>query len=371
MADVPSTIADIRAFIKAVKDFKNSNAKSLPERAQPASIMSKIFVDDAIAGEDIMVDLVGALNQLYVSYVFAALGMESYIDECRTVADLTRMISTESLVDTMDVVDNFGKLKPSLEQETYPGQSFEEPPDPQEPHYSEHYDRKAELGAKTVQLESSEQRLVSGRVVEMGVTNKAGTTTNVRVLVQLIPRVIETSIAGAFLGMNIPHDVRKRFKRAMAGEIRFMKDFIFSLDQIQQHRENLKKDRTGDFKEMLSKQNNSLYKYWANIFRIDINYNAASSVLVMDKNTFRKMLSDVGIKKFDEKNKAKFFSKSFMMMLAVVDTDYNTVDLYTSGIKGYGQYSFAEMEKVGSSKGKGMDLKDIMTVFGRGNTASF
>lgn len=357
MADATNVVRSIGGVVRYIKDFKNSNARSLPERAQPASIVSKLFIDDTVAEEDIMLDLIGALNQLYVAYIFAALGMESYVDSARTVKDISKLVSTEAFLD--DSVDKLYRelgdnLVPTMEQNVQPGS---------EPARG----KSGEFSASSVQLEKSEQRLIAGRVVEVGVTNQAGTTSNVRIMMQLVPRIISSDIAEAFLSMNVPPSVRHRFKQVMAGEIRFMKDFVLAMDQIREHRERLKQDRTGDFKEMLSKQNNSLLKYWNNILRIEPNYNSASSVLIMDKQTFKKALSDSGIDKFDEKARAQFFSKSFMMMMAVIDTDYNTVDLYLNGIKGVGQYSFNEIEKVGSSKGQGLSLKDVMSVFGRGN----
>lgn len=347
MAKVPK-YQDIKKLAEEIRGLKTEADKrtsgSLPERIKPATVISRVYVDESVADEDIATELLGALNQLYVAYVFTALGLESYVDSARSVEDITSLVATESLQDPVEMVEKNTGEKVNVEVST-----------------------EAERG-DVKSLEQQEQRLLAGRVIEMTISNEAGGETTVRVIVQLIPRIITEDVAGAFFGLNIPTSAKRRFKQVLAGEISFIKDFLFALDRIKQHRENLKEDKTGDFKEMMDRQNNSLLKYWMNLSTVKPNYNSASSILVLDKNTFQRMLTEQGAE-FDEKMKSRFFAKSLMMMLVVVDTSYNVVDLYTAGISDKGTYSFDIIEKVGSSKGKGMDLKDVMAVFGRGNNA--
>jgi hypothetical protein len=372
LQDIIDARNGVSNLIKAVRDITSKNAQSLPERAQAASAVSRVYVASGIADEDIMLPLVGTLNQLYVAYIMTVLGMESIIDGGKTVADITRLVSSENLVDPVMLADAAFSGKVSASVENVSEDILERIEEIwNEPGTKTSGGSSTKLtDSKVVGLDDKELHLVAGRVVEVGITGAGGKTIPLRVYAQLVPRIVDDEVAGAFVGLNAKSPALRRLRRAKVGEIKFWKDFVFSLDRIAKVRSALKKDKTGDLQNMIEHQDSSLLKHWMSMARVANNYNSASSVMIIGKDQFQKELASNGVS-FDASTQAKFFKTSLMMMLAVVSTDYNTIELYTNGIKGKGEYSFDAIEKVGSAKTGGMDVKDVMTMFGRGNNARF
>ncbi len=374
LSEVHDSILSLRDMIR---DVRETGAKSLSQRAKAATAISRVYVDMAVADDDIVLPLIGAINQIYVAYIITVLGLESFIAKGVKMRDLTGLVATESLLDEVAIIDKyFGKSVVSLEdikqtikdgaQDLKDGID-QRSLDRNDPYRTDEQVKSgsARSGAKIVQLTPSEQHLVTGRLIELDITTESGGSAPLRIYSQLVPRIVEPEVAGAFVTTNIPNSLRRRLSQLKAGEIRFWKDFVFAVDRLKALQDALKKDKTGELAGMVAGQNNALMRYMLSLSHIAPNANTASAVMIVDSKTFDKYLTADG-KRFDDKEQSKFFSSSFMFMLAVVDRDYNEIDLYTHGIKGHGNYSFSAIEKVGSSKSQGMDLKDVMTVFGRG-----
>lgn len=374
ISDVTDSIVDLRNMIQ---DARERSAKSLSQRAKAAMAISRVYIDKAIADDEILLDLIGAINQLYVAYIITVLGLESFVAKGQKMRDITGLVATESLIDEVAIIDHyFGKaiidteaIGDKIKEATkeWVDRRAEERDDRKNPTRSEDQVRSgsARSGAKLVQLTPAEQNLVTGRLIELEITTEAGGSVPIRIYSQLVPRIIDAEVAGAFLTTNIPSSLHQRLRQLRAGEIRFWKDFVFALDRLKLLQEAYKNDDTGEFAAMMAKKNNALMRYMLSLSNIAPNANTASAVMIMDSKTFNNALTADG-KSFTDTAQATFFAKSFMFILAVVDRDYNEVDLYTHGIKGHGTYSYSAIQKVGSTRSNGMDLKDVMTVFGRG-----
>jgi len=365
MGAIADTHNGIANMYRAIRAWVSSNSQSLPQRAQRATAVSRVYIGASVADEEIMMPLIGVLNQLYLGYVLTVLSLESVIARGRTVADITQVVATEGLIDPITLADRaFGGVSASTEDF---GDKFDDIWNEQSPEY--HGIKGKSGGAKLVELNTKEQHLVTGRVVDLDITTESGGIVPLRVAVQLIPRVLSDLVAGAFLGLNTDASISRRLRQVRVGQISFFHDFIFALDRIKKLKEALKQDSSGDLSDMLSQQSNSLAKHGLNLTRISNGYNSASGVMIISKEAFERELSDAGAT-FDTKSQQSFFSKSYMMMLAVIDQAHNIVDLYTHGIKGHAEYSFASIEKVGSSK-SGIDVKDVMSLMSQGNAPRF
>jgi hypothetical protein len=376
--NVMGTVADVQQgvsnLVDAVARARDNSAQSLSERAKAATVISRVFVDNNVAGEEIMLPLVGTLTQIYIAYLVTALGLESFVADGLSVRHLTQMVATEGLLDARDLIGrHFGNLKSSSEGL---GDKIEEEwnkPNPRDRRDDRDLDAAAVRAfgrSGLMDLDKAEQHLIAGRLVEVSINTARGGTVPLRIYTQLVPRIVAPEVAGAFIGLSLDGSLSRRWRKVRNGEIALFRDFILNVDRIKEHRNLLKKDTTGDLAEMMARSQNSLMKYWMSLSGIRPNFNTASGVLIISKEELKHQMDEAGYRKFDRKAKGRFFHESFMMMLAVVDRQYNTVELYTHGIDGRGEYSYSEIEKVGSAKKGGLDLKDVMSVFSRGNMVS-
>lgn len=331
------------SLVKFIRETKAGMSVSLPERAKAATVISRVYIDNELGEEEILLPLCNTMSQMYIAYVMTVLGLEQHVTGSKNVSDITRVVSSESLADPVrTIMDNFGTDEVSMEG-----------------------DVKHSTGTENVTLSDKEAQLVSGKLIEMGIGTDSGGIVPVRILVQLIPQLIRSEIAGGFLGLNLKPS--KEMRRAMrkSGQISFFKDFLFCRDRLKELKDRLRNDETGQLAAMVSQKTNKLTRYWLNLAANTPNYNAAGGVLLISRSTFQKELSNLGIK-FDSRAVNDFFKQSMLMQLVVVDNRYNEVDIYTHGIRDHGTYTFDMINKVGSSK-QGVDIKDLMTMMANGS----
>ena len=92
-----STVTDLVQMFSTAKDYwKKGTTPSLTAYTKQVNIMSRLYIEDSILRDDICVPLVGVLNQLYVSYILAALNMDAKCVDGRTVREQLETVATEN-----------------------------------------------------------------------------------------------------------------------------------------------------------------------------------------------------------------------------------------------------------------------------------
>lgn len=335
--DIRSTLRDL---VDEIRRIREGLSISLTEYTRDANVISKVYIEKSIVNDEIAIPLMATLNQMYIGFVMTALNLNAYVDQTRTVRDRIRTISTESYVDALDVIENnFSKLEYSTE-------------------------------ASTVKLDNEVQKLVVGRIVEMDMgipSGKDGKIQSMKVYlnVMLIPNAIDSKVAEQVIAINYSPPISQRLRRVMAGEIKFWKDFVLAQDLIKQHKEALKHDKTGMLYEMSRSSQNALAQTLLGLFIEEPKHNLANSILVIDKASFKKACVQAGINFDDYITRQKFFVKSMMMMIVVVDTMYNLVEMYFNGLKNKGEYTYNMINKAGKEKSD-IDMKNLMTMYAQG-----
>jgi len=336
--DIRSTLRDI---VDEIRRIREGLSISLTEYTRDANIISKVYIEKSIINDEIAIPLMATLNQMYVGFVMTALGLNTYVDHSRTVRDRIRTISTESYIDALDIIENnFSKLEYSTE------------------------------ASGPVKLDTDVQKLVVGRIVEMDMgipSSKDGKIQSMKVYlnVMLIPNSIDNKVAEQVIAINYSPPISQRLRRVMAGEIKFWKDFVLAQDLIKQHKEALKHDKSGILYEMSKASQNALAQTLLGLFIEEPKHNLANSILIIDKVSFKKACTQAGINFDDYITRQKFFVKSMMMMIVVVDTMYNLVEMYFNGLKNKGEYTYNMINKAGKEKSD-VDMKNLMTMYAQG-----
>lgn len=137
-----SSLASIAAFAGGLINIWRTTGKpSLTAFTKGANVMSRLYIEDSILRDDICVPLVGTLNQLYVSYILAALNLDTMCANGRTVREQFELVATENYDIIDEILTNFGKNSVEYSNEE-----------------------------TVVQLEPNTQRLPVGRVIELTMT---------------------------------------------------------------------------------------------------------------------------------------------------------------------------------------------------------
>jgi len=339
--------------------FFNKNGdsvKSLSELSKKTMVSSMTYIEDTLIQDDIMVPLMGTINQIYLSYVLTALHIYNSVDRYTVVSNIIGRLSNEdlavtSITDIVNMIENeFGKVNISTE---------------------------AYENVKGLTLEDAVKHLAVGRLIEFdfkidGVDkdNKPSTTTTtIPILVQLRPILMASQVASAIIALNFPSKLRKRWKLVKAGEISFFKDFICAKDIVEKHDQALRKDTGNVLSKFYSKKNKSQGKYIDSIVSGKNRNNLASSILVFNKDTFETATTAAGLNFNKVSDRNRFFNEAYAIMVVVVDQMYDMVDIYYNGIDSTSELPYSAIKQAGSKSG--VDLKELMTAISKGSAPKF
>ena len=91
--DAADSISDI---VKLWSKIKRDGTPSLTAYTAKSNVISRVYLDQSVAADDICIPLLGTLNQLYCCYVISALNLDSYVIGGRTVRDMIGSVASES-----------------------------------------------------------------------------------------------------------------------------------------------------------------------------------------------------------------------------------------------------------------------------------
>ena len=206
-------------------------------------------------------------------------------------------------------------------------------------------------GVSKAQVADPEPRnvnLPSGRIIQINFSNIGGDKNHgfmINLLLQLSPRFIPEDVAAQFIKMNFTPSIKQRWMQVSAGEISFISDFIMGMDRRKQRRKAMKLDKDSLLREMIDRQENSLSNSWLKLAFIQPDrQNIANTILIFDKTTFEKACSAAGLRFKNYNQRQQFFSKTFSMMIHVVDPMFNKVTTYYHGLEAVSEFTFDQIK---------------------------
>ena len=124
------------------------------------------------------------------------------------------------------------------------------------------------------------------------------------------------------------------------------------------------------FGNMIRKSN----KQFAQNITRDPNYrkrNIASSVLVLSSQSVMQAKVETGIDLNNVDDRNRFFAESLVMMVVVIDSNYNTVTMYFNGMDSVGTYTFEAFKNASKKGDSAMDIITVLAALGKGNAPRF
>lgn len=342
-----SSYNTLRGLIDDLRDLRNRATTSLTEYTKVTQINNRAYIQESLANEEIMIPLMSTLHQMDIAFVLNAIGLNQICQGGRTVRNVMEHVTTEAFRSAAEVVDmDFGA---NLLDHTVVG-----------------------MEASVIDTELASNRFGAGKLVEidliLGESEGKMKTMKAHILVQILPMIIPTDVVNGFLSLNFTPSLSQRWTKVRAGEIKFVKDLLFSADLVKQHKRALQSDQSGVLREMLKKQDEGFRNTmlsWTGL--TPENHNTANTILIADTNTFEMAAHEAGIR-FDRFNdRQRFFGKSFAMMVVNVNPDYKRIKIYLNGIDAVGEYSFDMINKLGKNSRDSLDVKDIMNMFAQGS----
>lgn len=376
------TTTTLSSIAELIRDIEEGLSVSLPQYTKRSIISSRTYIQKECAAQEILGDTLKVVMNMYTGFILTAVSMNQYVDKSRTARDIMDIVATESFSISPQDVSNFN-LDAALESHFNGanmvvgtiGDILDEDMDERADNMNERHANNTGKSRDTTILEiPKEVNIPSGRIIDLGIGKNSpdgkSISMNLNLFLQLMPVFVPRDVISAFVNMNFTPALRKRYLQYTTGEISFFKDFLLAMDIQKDRRRSMKADKTGVLSSMLSKQKNSLFDTMLKYIGVYKNkQNIANTIMVVDATDFEYACSKYHINFTKYRDRQNFFDKSFTMMLAAIDENYNKVTMYFHGLEQYGTYTFNQIAS--NAKTEKYDLTDIMKAYSQGNAPKF
>lgn len=174
------------------------------------------------------------------------------------------------------------------------------------------------------------------------------------VLIRLQSTTVKTDIMTHIFTAGGRDSYGERFQLARAGLIRPIRDLIFGIDLLDEHRRALMNDTSGAYKAITDRRRNNVKK--AAMSGV-VSAADASNIAVITKRTAKEIGKRLFGKLEVQAVRERIFNNSYLLLLIIVDEDYENITVYHRGLDIPGQHTFKEIAS--AEKGRGQDITEV------------
>jgi hypothetical protein len=161
------------------------------------------------------------------------------------------------------------------------------------------------------------------------------------------------------------NSMKERYHGWRGGRLEFVKDLVLCQDLIDAHRKNLMADTDGIYTNLIKRsRSNGL----AAIASGNPSIATASNLVIISNDTAAKLELEINGKLDDFKTREKIFKETYVMIMAVIDKQWERVTFYHRGIHGRTEVGVRDLKA--ANKGNGPDVSEILKAYQVGNSPS-
>ena len=429
ISDTKDTLADI---VNTLYDAEDKTSSSLFKFVKRSMVISRVYIDDVLANEEITTPIMLNLLDLYIGLILTALNLNSYITSTKKVRDILSTVATEDFKPITDVRNELRKYfalnAPNKNQNNQNDQNNQQQNNTDDTeknangapsnesnnpnnaknknqnnqnnqndqnnqqqnnqnNQKQSNQKQMRFGGRFASMESdspavaeiskssSVQPLPVGRVINAKLSNyssESGRTDNatVQVLIQLHPIFVPQDVSAQFIAMNFKPSFAQRWLQMTSGEISFWSDFILGNDLRRQRYKAMRKDSTGILHDLEERRSNAVSNLWLKILGADTSrQNIANTILVYESRNSKKACSTSGINFTHYDSRQRFFEATMSMIVVVVDIMYSKIEMYYNGITTTSELTFDQCKR--NSKTESVDIMTMMKQYAQGLAPKF
>jgi hypothetical protein len=220
-------------------------------------------------------------------------------------------------------------------------------------------------GKESIQSVKELSNLSVGKLLSVEITDgqhKAEIPVAIRLMAASLPSQTVAHILS--LGKK-DTSVMARWHGWRSGRLAFWKDLVMCNDLIEDHRNALMHDKDGLYRQIVARKSKNRF---AGILSGNPSVATASNMAVITKETADKIeLETVGTLN-DFRTRQKLFEPTSLMILVVINPDYDRATFYYRGIAEKTDVSMRDLKA--ANKGSGPDVADILRAFTQGHAPS-
>lgn len=347
--------------------------RSLAEIAKPARVEPLVLVEKDLGDQPYMEDILKLALSTFTGYYLQAVSLMININRIETLRVLDSLNPQRS-----GLFADVGKTRAidavfSKESYEHGLPSFEALEEPIHPHLIVSIEEKDEakgpsvsggsVGDDSVKRIYEVENLAVGKIVNVEFKEDKETV-KIPVMVRLVTSLIPGRVLNNILTTTSKRATwKERWHLWRAGQIRFVRDLMFSMDIIDEHRKTLINDTSNVYMTMMDRRRNNSIKAAATGAPSMAD---ASNIVVISKSLAREVGRTIGGKLDSVRTRKQIFDSSYLILLIVVDEEWERVTIYHRGLDQASEFSFKEIKN--TEKGKGPDITDILKAYSLGST---
>lgn len=345
--------------------FRSIRADSLVEYTQVTRAEPITLIDASAVHLPYITDVMQSLSSIFAGYYLQAIAISVNVGRIDTIKLLERVNPSRSPAENAGMVigdilmseesyanklPEYGRLMHAISTEDINGDDEE---------------TAMTLGRNTTVTAAEISNLSVGVLLEVNLEadgNKATIPVSVRLIAHAATR---DTLQHILSYAEKDNSVKERYHGWRAGQLSFIKDLIFCQDLIDAHRQTLINDKSGVYKNILDRaQGNKL----STLISGRPSVATASNIIVMTKDTAAQLEAAIGGRLKDYSTRERMFKATYVMLLVVIDTDYEQVTIYHRSIAMPTQLAVKEMKQ--ANKGKGVDVGEVLRAYQLGSNPS-
>mgnify|MGYP000098869106 CR=1 FL=1 len=350
--------------------FRTARSDSLIEYTRSCRAEPIVLTDSTLINQPYMTDIMQSLTAIYAGYYLQAIAISTNVGKIDIVQLLEKVNPSRSpaenagmligdIVTDEDGFYGFESYKSARGRKVWalPNYSAEARVD---------VGHQQGMGRKTTELSQMVSNLSVGLLLEVTIADE-GNSAIIPVSVRLIVSAIGVQTLLSILSHGEKDNgVKERYHAWRAGQIEFIRDNILCQDLIDDYRRTMIKDNTGTYKAIRERSNNNKI---AALLSGSPSVATASNIVVMSTQTAATLESQVGAPLSSYQARQRIFEKTYMMLMVVVDTQWEQVTIYHRGISKPTEISIKQMKA--TNKGSGPDVAEILKAYQLGNNPQF
>lgn len=345
----------MEAFRQVAQFMITATQNSLIEFTKPTRVEPLVVVDHDVLNHDLTPIAMQTFQSLFAAYYLQAAALVCNVQRISTLKTLDKLNPNRDWKQSA----LHGTLLNALEsyQDRLPFYAdipaLEADGDSKTPKNSVTFN---EDTYSTVQELSS---LAVGKLLQVEIVDGDKKAT-VPVQLRLIPSTMPSTNLVHMLSLNNENElsIRERYHAWRSGRIQFVRDFVLCLDLMKAHRKNLMSDKDGVYSNIVTRNRSQML---STIVSGDPSVATASNIVLISDLTALELETAVGGKLKDFKTREKIFAETSIMLLGVIDKQWERLTIYHRSIPEYSEYSKAELKA--SNKGNGPDVSEILKAY--------
>ncbi len=345
-----ATTAALSSLLQAVRN--GSDVSSLADLARPARVEPLVMVEQTLQNQPFMESVMKLSLTHFTAYYLQAFNMLMNVGRIETLKVFDSLNPNRSIgIDKQQLLqgtvlskEDFDMGLPSLEdydQVIQPGLIAS-------------MENASTVGSSAkVEKFYEVESLSVGKLVNVELQD-GEKPVKFPVLIRMLATGVRTDIMTHIFTAGGRDSFGERLQLARAGMIRPVRDLIFGIDLLDEHRRALMNDTSGAYKAITDRRRNNVKK--AAMSGV-VSAADASNVAIITKET-AKLIGQKLYGKLDTTAvRERIFNNSYLLLLVVVDEQYEQVTMYHRGLEIPGKYTFKEIAS--SEKGRGQDITEV------------